>query len=64
MSQVGNLRKRRGTFPPITRPELTDYASQCHQAGLRLQQTRGSRWLYGAPGHSMYNHMRPPNDPD
>jgi prepilin-type processing-associated H-X9-DG protein len=45
-------------------PELTDYASQCHQAGLRLQQTRGSRWLYGAPGHSMYNHMRPPNDPD
>lgn len=45
-------------------PELTDYASQCHQAGLLLQQTRGSRWLYGAPGHSMYNHMRPPNDPD
>lgn len=45
-------------------PELTDYASQCHQAGLRLQQTRGSRWLYGAPGHSMYNHLRTPNDPD
>lgn len=45
-------------------PELTDYATQCHQPGLRLQQTRGSRWLYGAPGHSMYNHMRPPNDPD
>jgi prepilin-type N-terminal cleavage/methylation domain-containing protein/prepilin-type processing-associated H-X9-DG protein len=45
-------------------PELTDYAGQCHQAGLRLQQTRGSRWLYGAPGHSMYNHIRPPNDPD
>lgn len=45
-------------------PELTDYAAQCHQAGLLLQQTRGSRWLYGAPGHSMYNHARPPNDPD
>jgi len=45
-------------------PELVDYASQCHQAGLLLQQTRGSRWLYGAPGHSMYNHLRPPNDPD
>jgi prepilin-type processing-associated H-X9-DG protein len=45
-------------------PELTNYASQCHQAGLQLQQTRGSRWLYGAPGHSMYNHIRPPNDPD
>jgi prepilin-type N-terminal cleavage/methylation domain-containing protein/prepilin-type processing-associated H-X9-DG protein len=45
-------------------PELTDYGSQCHQAGLKLQQTRGSKWLYGAPGHSMYNHIRPPNDPD
>lgn len=45
-------------------PELTDYASQCHGSGLRLQQTRGSRWLYGAPGHSMYNHMRGPNDRD
>jgi prepilin-type N-terminal cleavage/methylation domain-containing protein/prepilin-type processing-associated H-X9-DG protein len=45
-------------------PELTDYASQCHGAGLKLQQTRGSRWLYGAPGHSMYNHMRGPNDRD
>ena len=45
-------------------PELTDYAGQCHQAGIPLQQTRGSRWLYGAPGHSMYNHLRPPNDAD
>ncbi|MEW4570109.1 DUF1559 domain-containing protein [Tautonia sp. JC769] len=44
-------------------PELTDYASQCSGAGLALQQTRGSRWVYGAPGHSMYNHVRPPNDP-
>lgn len=45
-------------------PELTDYITQCHGAGLQLQQTRGSRWLYGAPGHSMYNHMRTPNDWD
>lgn len=45
-------------------PELTNYATQCHSAGIILQQTRGSRWLYGAPGHSMYNHMRTPNDPD
>ncbi len=45
-------------------PELTDYASQCHGNGLLLQQTRGSRWLYGAPGHSMYNHIRGPNDRD
>lgn len=45
-------------------PELTNYATQCHGAGLPLQQTRGSRWLYGAPGHSMYNHLRTPNDRD
>jgi prepilin-type N-terminal cleavage/methylation domain-containing protein/prepilin-type processing-associated H-X9-DG protein len=45
-------------------PELTDYANQCHGTGLLLQQTRGSGWLYGAPGHSMYNHIRAPNDPD
>lgn len=44
-------------------PPLTDYATQCSGAGLLLQQTRGSRWLYGAPGHSMYNHLRTPNDP-
>lgn len=43
-------------------PELTDYATQCSGAGLVLQQTRGSKWLYGAPGHSMYNHIRQPND--
>ena len=45
-------------------PELTDYVTQCHGSGLLLQQTRGSRWLYGAPGHSMYNHIRGPNDLD
>lgn len=44
-------------------PELTDYVTQCSGPGLKLQQTRGSKWLYGAPGHSMYNHMRGPNDP-
>jgi len=45
-------------------PPLTNYASQCSGAGLVLQQTRGSKWLYGAPGHSMYNHIRVPNDPN
>jgi prepilin-type N-terminal cleavage/methylation domain-containing protein/prepilin-type processing-associated H-X9-DG protein len=45
-------------------PELTDYATQCHGGGQALQQTRGSRWLLGAPGHSMYNHLRTPNSPD
>jgi prepilin-type N-terminal cleavage/methylation domain-containing protein/prepilin-type processing-associated H-X9-DG protein len=44
-----------------TGPELTAYPSQC-SAGGKLQQTRGSKWLYGAPGHSMYNHIRAPND--
>ncbi len=53
----------RGNDNGQTGPALTDYATQCSGAGLQLQQTRGSRWLYGAPGHSMYNHMRPPNDP-
>ncbi len=53
----------RGNDNNYAGPELTDYASQCSGAGLMLQQTRGSKWLYGAPGHSMYNHMRPPNDP-
>ncbi|MDB5384820.1 MAG: prepilin-type cleavage/methylation protein [Planctomycetaceae bacterium] len=43
-------------------PELTNYAAQCFGSGLVLQQTRGSKWIYGAPGHSMYNHIRPPND--
>ena len=45
-------------------PELTNYRTQCLVPGLLLQQTRGSRWLYGAPGHSMYNHIRPPNHPN
>jgi prepilin-type N-terminal cleavage/methylation domain-containing protein/prepilin-type processing-associated H-X9-DG protein len=54
----------RGNNNSTNGPELTDYAGQCHGAGLPLQQTRGSRWLYGAPGHSMYNHIRGPNDLD
>lgn len=45
-------------------PELTNYATQCHAAGLLLNLTRGSRWLFAAPGHSMYNHLRTPNDRD
>jgi prepilin-type N-terminal cleavage/methylation domain-containing protein/prepilin-type processing-associated H-X9-DG protein len=52
----------RGNDNSSNGPELTDYASQCSGPGLALQQTRGSRWVYGAPGHSMYNHIRPPND--
>ena len=64
VSKTNGFVLTRGNDNVISGPELTDYATQCHGAGLQLQQTRGSRWLYGAPGHSMYNHMRPPNDRD
>jgi prepilin-type N-terminal cleavage/methylation domain-containing protein/prepilin-type processing-associated H-X9-DG protein len=52
----------RGNDNILNGPELTDYAAQCSGAGLVQQQTRGSKWLFAAPGHSMYNHMRTPND--
>jgi prepilin-type processing-associated H-X9-DG protein len=42
-------------------PELLNYPGDC-VAGNRLQLTRGNRILYGAPGHTMYNHIRTPND--
>ena len=42
-------------------PELVNYSGDC-VSGNRLQLTRGNRLLYGAPGHTMYNHIRPPND--
>ncbi len=42
-------------------PELINYPQDCIP-GNRLQLTRGNRLLYGAPGHTMYNHLRPPND--
>ncbi len=40
------------------------YASLClnRNPPSGFQPTRGVKWLYGAPGHSMYNHRRPPND--
>lgn len=44
-------------------PELTSYPGQC-VAGNKLEQGRGSKWFFGAPGHAMYNHIRPPNDPN
>ncbi len=42
-------------------PELLNYSQDC-VSGNRLQLTRGNRLLYGAPGHTMYNHVRGPND--
>lgn len=59
----GFVLTRGNTNAPPNAPGLTAYGTQCTGAGLQLQQTRGSRWLYGAPGHSMYNHHRWPNDP-
>jgi prepilin-type N-terminal cleavage/methylation domain-containing protein len=45
-----------------TGPQLINYPADCSGPGLKLNQTRGVIWIYGAPGHSMYNHVRPPND--
>jgi prepilin-type N-terminal cleavage/methylation domain-containing protein/prepilin-type processing-associated H-X9-DG protein len=42
-----------------------DYVSLClslPSSTTQFQATKGVRWNYGAPGHSMYNHRRPPND--
>ena len=48
--------------PPITSD--ADYLSLCTTAAPPgFQVTWGSKWHYGAPGHSMYNHRRVPNDP-
>jgi prepilin-type N-terminal cleavage/methylation domain-containing protein/prepilin-type processing-associated H-X9-DG protein len=49
------------TGPPITSD--ADYQNMClvpNPPGF--QATRGIRWHYGAPGHSVYNHRRAPND--
>jgi prepilin-type N-terminal cleavage/methylation domain-containing protein/prepilin-type processing-associated H-X9-DG protein len=51
------------TGPPISSD--ADYASLCLSLPSntsQFQATRGVRWHYGAPGHSMYNHLRGPND--
>jgi prepilin-type N-terminal cleavage/methylation domain-containing protein/prepilin-type processing-associated H-X9-DG protein len=43
-----------------------DYAALCLSLPSttgQYQPTRGVRWHFGAPGHSMYNHRRGPNDP-
>ncbi len=42
-------------------PELINYPGDC-AAGNNLQTDRGNRLLYAAPGHTMYNHIRGPND--
>ena len=49
--------------PPLTSD--ADYQSLCLSlpaSTTQFQATKGVRWHYGAPGHSLYNHRRPPND--
>jgi prepilin-type N-terminal cleavage/methylation domain-containing protein/prepilin-type processing-associated H-X9-DG protein len=58
----GFVLTRGNTNAPPNGPGLVDYDTQCTGAGLSLQHTRGSRWIYGAPAHSMYNHFLAPND--
>jgi prepilin-type N-terminal cleavage/methylation domain-containing protein/prepilin-type processing-associated H-X9-DG protein len=51
------------TGPPIS--SNADYASLClslPSSTTQFQATRGVRWHYGAPGHTLYNHLRAPND--
>jgi prepilin-type N-terminal cleavage/methylation domain-containing protein len=52
----------RGGDDSTTGPQLVNYPADCSGSGLKLNMTRGVIWIYGAPGHSMYNHARPPND--
>jgi prepilin-type N-terminal cleavage/methylation domain-containing protein/prepilin-type processing-associated H-X9-DG protein len=50
------------TGPPISSD--VDYQNLCLSLPpdtTQFQATRGVRWHYGAPGHSMYNHLRQPN---
>jgi prepilin-type N-terminal cleavage/methylation domain-containing protein/prepilin-type processing-associated H-X9-DG protein len=51
------------TGPPLNSD--ADYAALClslPSSTTQFQATKGVRWHYGAPGHSMYNHLRPPNN--
>ncbi len=51
------------TGPPLTSD--ADYVAYClslSASTTQFQATKGVRWHYGAPGHSMYNHRRAPND--
>jgi prepilin-type N-terminal cleavage/methylation domain-containing protein/prepilin-type processing-associated H-X9-DG protein len=51
------------TGPPLNSD--ADYVSLCLSlppTTTQDQDSRGVRWHYGAPGHTMYNHRRAPND--
>ena len=40
----------------------SDYQALCLNSQGVFQATRGVRWHYGAPGHSLFNTIRAPND--
>ncbi len=47
--------------PPLTSD--ADYQAMClTNSPPQFQATRGVRWHFGAPGHSLFNTRRPPND--
>lgn len=51
------------TGVPITSD--ADYVNICltiPTSSTQYQDTRGVRWHFGSPGHTLYNHRRPPND--
>jgi prepilin-type processing-associated H-X9-DG protein len=51
------------TGPPLNSD--ADYQTLClslPSTTTQDQDSRGVRWHYGAPGHTMYNHRRAPND--
>ena len=48
---------------PLTSDQ--DYLSICVEGKINgFRATRGVMWAYGDPGQTIYNHRRPPNDPN
>jgi prepilin-type processing-associated H-X9-DG protein len=51
------------TGPPLTsNADYATYYLSLPSATIQFQTTKGVRWHYSLPGHSMYNHRRVPND--
>lgn len=59
---VGGMVLTTGNNNATNGPPLLNYPADCNQVGNIQLNTFGCMWLFGAPGHSMYNHVRPPND--
>jgi hypothetical protein len=62
VSQTNGFVQALGGDDKSSGPQLINYPVDCSGSGLKLNMTRGVIWIYGAPGHSMYNHVRSPND--